>query len=440
MSASDAEQHQSEDCLYANVYAPSDATPNSKYPVYVFIQGGGYNSNANANMNGSALVEQGDKKMLVVNFNYRVGPYGFLASKEAKAGASLNNGLKDQLQLLRWVNQFIDRFGGDPGQVVLGGASAGAGSVVLQLTYKGGKGVPLFHAVAAESQNMPPIRTVEESQYLYDQLSSATGCNKATDSLQCMRKMDTVSFQKASRSVNPPFPGAQDSPVFLYSPTLDQDFIQDYTYREFDKGNFYKMPSIFGDDSNEGTIFTPRNMPDQAAADRFLKDQFPAITSDQLSQIHAKYPKGAQYPDTGAYWSVAAEMFGDMRYACPGLYITNAFNRHGRTDSWHYRWDLVSAANEANGNGATHVEELGAVWSGGSGSNGKIHNYWASFIRTLDPNKFKAADMPTWNTWGGTDGYNRVRFGNDDVSMEKVSDWQKSQCALLQPMGVSLMQ
>lgn len=79
--------------------------------MYVFIQGGGFNSNGNANFNGSDLVRASGDGIVVVNFNYRVGPYGFLASKEIvdNTTLSLNNGLKDQRQLLKWVNKYIDQ-------------------------------------------------------------------------------------------------------------------------------------------------------------------------------------------------------------------------------------------------------------------------------------------------------------------------------------------
>ena len=50
--------------------------------MYVFIQGGGFNNNGNANYNGSDLIQAAKGQIVVVNFNYRVGPYGFLASKE----------------------------------------------------------------------------------------------------------------------------------------------------------------------------------------------------------------------------------------------------------------------------------------------------------------------------------------------------------------------
>jgi hypothetical protein len=47
--------------------------------------------------------------MVVVTFNYRVGPYGFLAGEEIEKGASLNNGLKDQRKALKWVQKHISK-------------------------------------------------------------------------------------------------------------------------------------------------------------------------------------------------------------------------------------------------------------------------------------------------------------------------------------------
>jgi carboxylesterase type B len=49
--------------------------------------------------------------MVVVTFNYRVGPYGFLAGQEVEKGASLNNGLKDQRKALKWVQKYINKVG-----------------------------------------------------------------------------------------------------------------------------------------------------------------------------------------------------------------------------------------------------------------------------------------------------------------------------------------
>lgn len=88
-----------------DVFAPTNG---SNLPVYFFIQGGAFNANSNPNYNGSGLVEASGNNIVVVSINYRVGPYGFLAAPEVvENGASLNNGLKDIIQGLRWVNQHI---------------------------------------------------------------------------------------------------------------------------------------------------------------------------------------------------------------------------------------------------------------------------------------------------------------------------------------------
>jgi carboxylesterase type B len=61
----------------------------------VFIQGGGWSSDANGNFNGSLLVKNSGMNMIVVTLNYRVGLLGSLASKEVVEGGSLNSGLQD---------------------------------------------------------------------------------------------------------------------------------------------------------------------------------------------------------------------------------------------------------------------------------------------------------------------------------------------------------
>ena len=94
-----------------DVFAPSSATKQSKLPVFFFIQGGGFNANSNPNLNGSGLIAASDMNIVVVEINYRVGPYGFIAGSEIE---SANNGLRDQRKALEWVQKYIHLFGGNP--------------------------------------------------------------------------------------------------------------------------------------------------------------------------------------------------------------------------------------------------------------------------------------------------------------------------------------
>lgn len=120
----------SEDCLYLNVYTGHKGTDNR--PVLVWFHFGAFlfGSGSNPLYNGTNLAAEG---ITVVTVNYRLGRFGFLAHPElsAESGyqASGNYGILDQIAALEWVQRNIKAFGGDPGNVTIGGASAGGGSV-----------------------------------------------------------------------------------------------------------------------------------------------------------------------------------------------------------------------------------------------------------------------------------------------------------------------
>lgn len=130
--------HIAEDCLYLSVYAPTKATVDSKLPVVVFFQGGGFSSQSSANWDPTEIVADG--QVVFVQFSHRVGMYGFLSSAEVKkGGGDVNAGLRDQIKVLEWVQEHIIQFGGDPNRVVLDGVSAGGTSVSLMLAANTGK-------------------------------------------------------------------------------------------------------------------------------------------------------------------------------------------------------------------------------------------------------------------------------------------------------------
>ncbi|CCD53902.1 similar to prolyl oligopeptidase [Botrytis cinerea T4] len=122
-----------EDCLYLNVWAPANATPTSKLPVYVWIYGGRFElgSGSVPTYDGTHLAS---KDIVVVTLNYRMGPFGFLAhpdlSAESGNNASGNYGLLDQIQALTFLRSEIAAFGGDPDHMTVGGQSAGSASAL----------------------------------------------------------------------------------------------------------------------------------------------------------------------------------------------------------------------------------------------------------------------------------------------------------------------
>jgi len=128
----------SEDCLYLNVWAPAKAVgATARLPVMVWIHGGGF-----VNGGSSPAVFSGDRfardGVVLVSLNYRLGRFGYfahpaLSAENADGGKLANYGLLDQIAALRWVQDNIARFGGDPDNVTLFGESAGGISVQVLL-------------------------------------------------------------------------------------------------------------------------------------------------------------------------------------------------------------------------------------------------------------------------------------------------------------------
>lgn len=109
---------------------------------------------ADARYNTSYLVNASmaiKKPVIAVSLNYRVAGFGFLASKEVAEAGEANIGLFDQRLALRWIQENIHAFGGDPNRVAIFGESAGAFSVGYHLTGFDGRNDGLFRAAILQS-------------------------------------------------------------------------------------------------------------------------------------------------------------------------------------------------------------------------------------------------------------------------------------------------
>jgi len=122
----------SEDCLYLNVWTKAPGKTDKKLPVALWIHGGGYREGWGSEPEFDGQ-EWGNKDVVLVSINYRLGVFGFLThpelSKESPNHVSGNYGILDQIESLKWIQKNIAQFGGDPDNVTILGQSAGAGSV-----------------------------------------------------------------------------------------------------------------------------------------------------------------------------------------------------------------------------------------------------------------------------------------------------------------------
>ncbi len=139
-----------ENCLTVNIWHPSATA--EKRPVMVWLHGGGFaNGSGGAAMyDGGALARKGD--VVTVTVNHRLNVFGYLHLGDvfgpdyAQSGIA---GMLDIVQVLEWVRDNIEAFGGDASNVTIFGESGGGWKVSLLMAMPGAKG--LFHKAIVQS-------------------------------------------------------------------------------------------------------------------------------------------------------------------------------------------------------------------------------------------------------------------------------------------------
>lgn len=164
---------------------PSDTT-NLKRPVIVYLHSGGfYSVTGRSDWTGPQYFL--DQNIVLVTLNYRLGSLGFISSGKEAPG---NNGLKDQVLALKWVQNYIEYFGGDPNQVTLFGYSAGAWSVTLHLVSPMSRG--LFHKAIISSGSVLGQWQLSKNQLeLAKKQARLVGCPDTNETilLGCLRSI-----------------------------------------------------------------------------------------------------------------------------------------------------------------------------------------------------------------------------------------------------------
>jgi carboxylesterase type B len=203
---------ESEDCLNVNVYTPRTARINNALPVIVFIYGGKFSSGSNsqAAYNPARLFLRKEKFIFVIP-NYRVGPLGFLASKEMLAQSKDspeevgNFGILDIVLALDWVHANIAAFGGDPNNISIQGQSAGA--MALLFVYKALVKEEKFFVrnLLFNSTSDPKyvLRNLQDgiTQESFDAIAHAAGCNNCETEAALMHCMRQISVGKLKKIV-----------------------------------------------------------------------------------------------------------------------------------------------------------------------------------------------------------------------------------------------
>ncbi|WP_129643099.1 carboxylesterase/lipase family protein [Peristeroidobacter agariperforans] len=389
----------SEDCLFLNVWAKQGV---SKAPVMVWIHGGALTTGSGGEpmYDGTKFAERG---VVVVSINYRLGVLGYLAhpllSAESNGNISGNYGLLDQIEALRWVKRNIAAFGGDPSNVTIAGESAGGLSVMYLMASPPARG--LFHKAIAQSAYM--ISTPELKQARFgEQPAEAIGARIAAplgaNDLASLRAVDPQKLINVAAQAG-------------YFPlgTIDGRVLPRQLVDVFDRGEQAPVPIIAG--FNSGEI---RSL-------RFLAPPAPRNGKAYQLQIRDRYADLADeflrlYPSATLEESILATT-RDALYGWTAERLVRKQTALGQP-AFLYLFDHGYPAAEQAGLHAFHAAELPYVFGTASRTpplwpkvpstptetklSDAMLDYWASFIRTTEPN---AESHAPWPAYGSTRAY-----------------------------------
>ena len=390
----------SEDCLTLNVWTPERIAEPA--PVLVWIYGGGFTSGSNRELayDGQILSEM--TGAVVVNLNYRLGPFGSLAlsalEKEDPNHPSTGAyGIEDQRAALQWVQNNIAAFGGDPNRVLLFGESAGGISTCMHIVSPASKG--LFQAAVVESGPCDSATAKDKALAQGQEFAAALGCDMATDVLACLRG-------KTPEEIITALPASSDL-IFgdgaNWFPVLDGFNLPDKPTTLLESGNFNKVPTIIGANADEGTLFfflAKTTIADDAQFEAFAEKLVPGHGKD----VVARYSSTA----FGTAQDAALAAVGDAGFICPARRAARAIANTG-TPAYRYHFTYAPPGALFGGLGAFHAAEIKFVFGIPSQlvpqplsdeeavMSKAIMGYWSGLAAKGDPNGQGALAWPKYD-------------------------------------------
>ncbi|WP_348262234.1 carboxylesterase family protein [Telmatobacter sp. DSM 110680] len=409
----------SEDCLYLNVWTPK-LQAGAHLPVMVWLHGGSnrVGSGTEPGYDGSVLAAHG---VVVVTINYRLGVMGFFAHPELTAESphhsSGNYGLLDQIAALKWVQQNINAFGGDAGNVTLFGESAGSIDATTLMTSALTK--DLFRRVIAESGaafGLGRERSVAEMEPLGVAVGKDAMGGKSGSQLQALRSLPAAQVTDIeNRLIATQFKG--------YDPNasiVDGWVLWESPAKAFASGKIQPVALLAGVNAREFSAF--RVVAAEAVKSAHQPVPKPRF-SDQLKQfadlarpLYGSWTDFAVATYTGrimVHGSPAVDQASnDILGACPVGAEAALTTRAGQR-AYVYRFDRSVPGKGESELRAFHSLELPYVfgtfqartfsWLPFNATDQKLaqtmQGYWTNFAKTGDPN---GPGLPQWTPWNAS--------------------------------------
>ena len=380
-----------EDCLTLNVW--TQATDGRPRPVMVWIHGGALIEGSARNYwyNGAALAGHGD--VVVVTLQYRLGAFGFLHLADL-AGPDFadggNAGLLDQLAALRWVQQNIAAFGGDPGCVTVFGESAGGASVALLMGLPQARG--LFHRAIVQSLSPQLGRSADRSTAVAREYLRAAG----VDSVQALQALRTPDLLAAQRQL---FDSAHGDNMFW--PTIDGRLLTTHAIDRLREEDVPPVPLLIGTTLDEMRFWTEiEDVPLLRKPVDVLRRHLQALAGADADAVAAAY--GLRDGDAD---EARLHLAGDIVFRLPSIRIAEQLCARQPVHMYLFTYRSTSAVAPYQSAHAMELpflfgalEDPGAVaftgrTPGRRALSRRLQDAWTSFARTGVPS---SPELPTW--------------------------------------------
>ncbi|NEA36668.1 carboxylesterase family protein [Streptomyces sp. SID13031] len=382
------------DFLNLNVWTPGG----SGLPVLVWLPGGAFRngSNATPGYDGTAFARDG---VVLVSVNYRLGVQGFGVIADAPS----NRGLLDQIAALRWVQENIVAFGGDPEQVTIAGQSAGGMSVATLMSIPSTQG--LFHRAIVQSGSATATALAADGAVITAEVAKRLGVESSVAGFASVAIEELLAVQRVvalelRQNPDPARWGATvvsaGGGIMPFFPVIDGELIHERPIDAIVGGAAAGIDLLTGVTTEEMRLFS---IPSGMAA---------AITAEALPVLLGR--QGVDPAIVAAYVAsrpglspgeVFGDIVGDAFFTLPTLQLAAAQRVHATAYLYEFDWK-----SPLEGLGACHALELPFVFDTLATATSplygdeppqeladRMHAAWVAFVTT---------GRPSWSAYNAT--------------------------------------
>lgn len=388
-------------CQNLNIWTPG-IKDGKKRPVMVWLHGGGF-AVGTANepiFNGKNLSQSGD--VVVVSVNHRLNIFGHLdlSAYGEKYKYSANIGIMDIVDSLKWIQENIQDFGGDPNNVTVFGESGGGAKVLALMTSPYAKG--LFHKGIIESGATDTMgvtfTTKEASKTLTENVLKNLGVTPAN--LEKLQNISNSDLQKASSKALQETGGIYKIPAPFsgnysmdWEPVVDGDYIPTNPVKEEGFADAGKnIPLLIGSNLNEWTIFVPSSAQKN-------------ITEKEVNAYSKAYPNkdkaGTKNIDTFIRIPMLKIMSHKADQGGAPVY-SYVFTWEDPVRGSYHGAEIPFVFNNVDNNSTPETKELAKT----------ISQAWVNFARTGTPS---AENLPKWEAYDRNNGATMILDNNSEL-------------------------